>query len=97
MANHTINIPAGGGASDQHCRRGDQIQWASTTGAWNLGFNNSPFVQTGGPQTVPVPNNGNSGFLVVVGAPNTYPYTPSLASGGGGADPSIIVDPPPGG
>ena len=93
MADKTIPIPANGDPGDTHVQNGDRIQWTSGI-SWSVGFTDSPFIQTGGPQTIPV-RNGASQWQVVAGRPKPYPYT--LASGATASDPSIIVDPPPGG
>ena len=90
MAEITIPIPQNGTPTDKHVKNGDRVSWQSSS-ACTVSFTNTPFRQTGGPQSIPVPRGSSSPWEVVAGAPNTYPY--SVASGATAADPNLIVDP----
>ncbi len=93
MADITIPIPANRDPGDTHVKNGDRVQWTSGSSC-NVDFTDTPFRQTGGTQSVLV-RNGSSPWEVVAGRPKPYPY--SIAVGATASDPSIIVDPPPGG
>ena len=89
MADKTIPIPANGDPGDTHVKKGDRVSWQSGS-ACAVSFTNTPFRQTGGPHSIPVPGGGSSPWEVVAGPPNTYPYT--VASGATASDPQVIVD-----
>jgi len=90
MADKTIPIPANGNPGDTHVKNGDRVSWQSSN-ACTVSFTNTPFKQTGGPHSIPVPRGGSSAWEVVAGRPNTYPY--SVALGATASDPGLIVDP----
>ena len=89
MADKTITIPANGEPADEHVKNGDRVNWQSSN-ACTVSFTNTPFRQTGGHQSIPVPRGGSSPWEVVACRPNTYPY--SIASGATASDPGLIVD-----
>lgn len=90
MADKTITIPPIGEPADEHVHNGDQVCWQCSS-ARTVSFTNTPFRQTRGPQSIPVPGGGSSPWQVVAGPAGTYPYT--VASGATASDPNLIVDP----
>ncbi len=89
MADKTIIIPPVGEPADEHVKNGDRVCWQCSS-AGTVSFPNTPFRQTGGPQSIPVPGGGSSAWQTVAGRPDTYPY--SVASGATASDPDVIVD-----
>ncbi len=89
MADKSVSIPASGDPGDTHVNNGDRISWQSSA-ACNVSFTNTPFRQTGGPQSIPVPRGGSSPWEVVAGRPGTYPY--SIGFGATASDPNVIVE-----
>jgi len=58
MADKTIPIPANGEPADEHVKNGDRVGWQSSS-ACTVSFTNTPFRQTGGPQSILVPGGGS--------------------------------------
>ncbi len=90
MADKTITIPTNGEPVEEHVKNGDRVSWQSARSC-AVSFTNTPFRQTGGPQSISVPGGGSSPFLVVAGPAATYPY--SVGFGATASDPDLIVDP----